>query len=124
MAPPHPEGFPHPAYCGHEVWPGSQPTKIDARLGPAGTTLELLILIVLINYTAYPGEKQACCALLSIPLRSRKPIVLSHAKLVDDATIGESVSLDKLLVKKSIGNWVSPVTFHSRYHLVLPLHIT
>ena len=88
--------------------------------GPAGTTLGLLMFIVLINFTADPGEKQAWGALLSSPLRGRKPIVLTHAKLVDDATIGESVSLDKSLVKKPVSDWVSPVTFRSRYHLVLP----
>ena len=79
--------------------------------GPAGTTLGLLMFIVLINYTADPGEKQAWGALLSSPLRGRKPIVLTHTKLVDDATIGESVSLDKSLVKKPFGDWVSLVTF-------------
>ena len=59
--------------------------------------------------------------LLSSPLRGRKPIILTHAKLVDDATIGDS---DKLLVKKPIIDWDSQVFFHSRYHLVLPLKIT
>ena len=78
------------------------------------------MFIVLINYRADPGEKQAWGALLSSPLRGRKLIVLTHAKLVDDATIGESVRLDKSLVRKPVGEWISPITFNLLYHLVLP----
>ena len=56
------------------------------------------MFIVFINYTADLGEKQAWGALLSSPLRDRKPFVLTYAKLLDETTIGESVSLDKSLV--------------------------
>ena len=88
--------------------------------GPAGTTLGLLMFIVLINKTATPGDKQAWGTLLSNPLRGRKPVILTHAKLVDDATIAEAVPLDRALVRRPESDWVRPVNFRSRFHCVLP----
>ena len=65
--------------------------------GPAGTTLGLLMFITLINDTANPGVRQDWGRLLSAPLRGRKPVIMTHGKLVDDASLAESVSLEEVL---------------------------
>ena len=67
--------------------------------GPAGTTLGLFMFIVLINDTARPGNKIPWGNLLTSPLRGRKPIVMTHGKLIDDATIGEAINMEKVLNK-------------------------
>ena len=57
------------------------------------------MFIILINDTARPGNKIPWGNLLTSPLRARKPIDMTHGKLVDDATIGESIDMEKVLTK-------------------------
>ena len=54
--------------------------------GPAGTTLSLLMFIVLVNSTANPGTKQQWGQLLSAPFRGRKSVDMLHGKFIDDVT--------------------------------------
>ena len=67
--------------------------------GLAGTTLGLIMFVVLINDTANPGLKQQWGKLLSSPLRGRTPVMMTHGKLIDDATIGESIPREDVLTK-------------------------
>ena len=67
--------------------------------GPVRTTLGLIMFIVLINKTADPGEKQAWGQILSAPLKERVSIPFTHAKLIDDASITETIPMDKALIK-------------------------
>ena len=90
--------------------------------GPAGTTLGLLMFIVLINNTADPGDKQAWGQLLTASLKGRTPVQLTHAKLMDDTTLGESIDLDKSLIRPNEAFWDRPVPYRSRYYLTLPDH--
>merc|ERR1712237_184137 len=68
--------------------------------GPAGTTLGFLMFVILINETADPGAKQEWGEILSAPLRGRQPIAMTHGKLIDDATVGESIPMEKVLTEQ------------------------
>ena len=80
------------------------------------------MFIVLINKTADPGEKQAWGQILSAPLKGRVPIPFTHAKLIDDASIAETIPMDKALIKPQEDFWERPVPYRSRYELTLPDH--
>ena len=67
-----------------------------------------------IKKTADPGDKQAWGQLLTAPLRGRTCIHLTHAKLINDATIGESIDIDKALVRLNKTYWDRPVPYRSR----------
>ena len=90
--------------------------------GPAGTTLGLLMFVVLINNTADPGDKKAWVQLLTASLKVRTPVQLTHAKHIDDATLGESIDLDKALVRPNKAFWDKPVSYRSSFFLTLPDH--
>ena len=45
---------------------------------------------------------------------------MTHAKLIDDATLGEAIDLDKALVHPQETFWDRPVPYRSRYLLTLP----
>ena len=88
--------------------------------GPAGTTLGLLMFVVLINETANPGQAVSWGVKLTQPLRDRKPLVLTHAKLIDDATIAESIDLDSVLSLQPEQYWTRPVNWRERFELAVP----
>ena len=58
--------------------------------GPAGTTFGLFMFVLLINDTANPGQKIFWGKLLTSPINTRKLVVQTHGKLIDDATLGEA----------------------------------
>ena len=88
--------------------------------GPAGTTLGLFMFVILINDMVNPGDKIEWGRMLSSPFRGRKPIKMTHGKLIDDATIGESVMMEKVLVKKEEDYWTHPVSRRERFELMVP----
>ena len=88
--------------------------------GPAGTTLSLLMFIVLVNSTANPGTKQQWGQLLSAPFRGRKSVDMLHGKFIDDVTLGESIDMRKKLVSLGEAQLTRPVTYRERCGLSLP----
>ena len=76
---------------------GTSSPKLMPGGGPAGTTLGLLMFVILVNKTANPGTQTQWGNLLSSPLGSRQPILMTHGKLIDDASVAESVDMDKVL---------------------------
>ena len=77
--------------------------------GPAGTTLGLIMFVLLINDTANPGQKIRWGKLLTSPLPGRKPVLLAHGKLIDDATISEAIPMDKLTKLEDEDKWTRPL---------------
>ena len=69
--------------------------------GPAGTTLGLIMFVILINDTANPGQKINWGKILTSPIAGRRPVILTHGKLIDDATIGEAIPLEEAPVTRS-----------------------
>jgi len=92
----------------------------DPGGGPAGTTLGLLMFVVLINNTANPGSKISWGEILTSPLNGRQPILMTHGKQIDDATIGESVNMEKTLEKTEENFWTRPLTRRERFELTVP----
>ena len=77
-------------------------SQLKEMLGgwPAGTTLGLIMFVILINDTANPGQKTNWGKLLTLPIAGRRPVQLTHGKLIDDATIGEAIPLQEALVTR------------------------
>ena len=90
--------------------------------GPAGTTLGLLMFVILINRMANPGVKQDWGSLLSSPVRGRSPVIMTHAKLIDDASVAESVPMEEVLEPQDERYWVRPLPRRSRLELAVPSH--
>ena len=90
--------------------------------GPAGTTLGLIMFVVLINGTANPGEKIEWGKVLSSPVLSRKPIAMTHGKMIDDASILESVPMQDVLIKVPDNSFTRPVIRRERLNYILPDH--
>ena len=88
--------------------------------GPAGTTLGLLMFMTLINKTANPGLKHDWGSLLTAPLRGRKPVIMTHGKQVDDASLLEAVDMEKALTAQDEEHWVRPLPRRSRYEVAIP----
>ena len=88
--------------------------------GPAGTTLGLLMFIVLVDKTANPGTKIEWGTLLTSPPEGRKPIEMTHMKFIDDVTIADSVDMDRELKPQEENHWVRPLIKRSRFELAVP----
>ena len=88
--------------------------------GPAGTTLGLLMFVVLVNDTANPGPPRNWGVLLTQPLRARKPLEMTHGKLIDDASIAEAIDMNSVLSPQPESYWTRPVTWRERYELAVP----
>ena len=99
---------------------GESDPKMMPGGGPAGTTLGLLMFVILINNTADPGNKISWGEMLTSPLNSRQPILMTHGKQIDDVTIGESVNMEKVLQKTDENFWTRPLTRRERFELTLP----
>ena len=76
---------------------GTSSPKLMPGGGPAGTTLGLLMFVILVNKTANPGTQTQWGNLLSSPLSTRQPILMTHGKLIDDASGAETVDMNKVL---------------------------
>ena len=74
--------------------------------GPAGTTLGLLMFVILVNETADPGLATNWGITLSQPIRDRKPLKMTHGKMIDDASIAESVHMDSKLTTQPEDYWI------------------
>merc|ERR1712237_77015 len=88
--------------------------------GPAGTTLGLLMFIILVNSTANPGTKQQWGHLLSAPLQGRKSVDMLHGKFIDDVMLVESINMREKLTKATEDQQTRPVTFRERCGLIPP----
>ena len=88
--------------------------------GPAGTTLGLIMFVLLINDTANPGQKVRWGKLLTSPLTGRKPVTLTHGKLIDDTTIGEAIPLDALTKLEDEDKWIRPLRQRESRPLIVP----
>merc|ERR1712237_41192 len=88
--------------------------------GPVGTTLGLLMFIILVNSTANPGFKQQWGHLLSAPLQGRKSVDMFHGKFIDDVTLVESINMKEKLTKMTEDQQTRPVTYRERCGLTLP----
>ena len=89
--------------------------------GPAGTTLGMIMFVILINHTANPGQKTNWGKLLTSPIAGRRPVQLTHGKLIDDATIGEAILLEEALVtREEEAYWTRPLRRRERNQTVVP----
>ena len=88
--------------------------------GPAGTTLGLIMFVLLINDTANPSQKVRWGKLLTSPLTGRKPVTLTHGKLIDDTTIGEAIPLDTLTKLEDEDKWIRPLRQRESRQLIVP----
>ena len=48
------------------------------------------------------------------------PIEMTHAKLIDDVTVGEAIPMEKVLTQQPEEHWVRPLPRRSRYELAVP----
>ena len=87
---------------------------------PAGTTLGLLMFVVLVNNTANPGIQRDWGELLSAPLSRRKPLKMTHGKFIDDVSVAEAIDMDKILKPQDEQYWTRPLVRRSRYELAVP----
>ena len=88
--------------------------------GPAGTTLGLLMFVVLINNTANPGPLTNWGHILTKPIAKRKPVTITHAKMIDDVSLAEALDLESDLVPKDEKSLIRPLTRRERFELTIP----
>ena len=113
-------GFLHNCTMVMSVDGGTSSPKTMPGGGPAGTTLGLLMFILLVNRTANPGLQPQWGKLLSAPVTTRSPISMTHYKLIDDASIAESIDMDKTLEPMKEEHWTRPLIRRSRFELAVP----
>ena len=65
--------------------------------GPAGNTLGLLMFVILVKETANPEPAISWRITLRQPIRDRKPLEMTHGKMIDDASIAESIDMGSVL---------------------------
>ena len=63
------------------------------------------MFVILINETANPGPAVNWGVHLTQPLKDKKPLGMTHGKLIDDATIAESISMDSVLTTQPENYW-------------------
>ena len=78
------------------------------------------MFVVLVNDTANPGPPRNWGVLLTQPLRGRKPLEMTHGKLIDDASIAEAIDMNSVLLPQPESYWTRPVTWRERYELAVP----
>ena len=78
------------------------------------------MFVVLVNDTANPGPPRNWGVLLTQPLRARKPLEMTHGKLIDDASIAEAIDMNSVLSPQPESYWTRPVTWRERYELAVP----
>lgn len=87
---------------------------------PAGTTLGLLMFVVLINNTANPGQATNWGLALTQPIGHKIPIEMTHAKMIDDASISKAIDMESALITKEEKSLICPLTQRERYELAVP----
>ena len=88
---------------------------------PQGTRLGMFLFLVLINMAGFDESEQEknIGAVITKPLRERKPLQKAHMKYIDDLSFVQGLDLKKCL-KKQTGEIPRPVPFHACTEHYLP----